>query len=84
MATIFRDSEELLLVVIMRRGSTINCEAYMNALRKLHSQTQCLNTLADFRCSTAVWQIQDTHHSANREGNQKTEVNSVATPTIQS
>jgi histone-lysine N-methyltransferase SETMAR len=38
MATIFCDLEGLLLVVIMKGGTTNNSEAYVNALKKLYSQ----------------------------------------------
>jgi histone-lysine N-methyltransferase SETMAR len=38
MATIFWDSEGLLLVNIMPRGATINSEAYVKTLKKLHSR----------------------------------------------
>jgi histone-lysine N-methyltransferase SETMAR len=38
MATIFWDSEGLLLVDIMPRGTTINSEAYVKTLKKLHSR----------------------------------------------
>jgi hypothetical protein len=69
---------------IMRGGTTINSEAYVNVLRKLHSQMQCLTTLADFRHSTAAWQYQDARQSENYEGDKKTEMDSAATPTIQS
>jgi histone-lysine N-methyltransferase SETMAR len=38
MATVFWDSEVLLLVVIVRRETTINSEAYVNTLKRFHSR----------------------------------------------
>jgi hypothetical protein len=42
MVSIFWDSEGLLLVVIMKRGTTINSEAYVNMMKKLYSQMRCV------------------------------------------
>jgi hypothetical protein len=67
----------------MIRGTTINSEAYMNECAEKPSFTEAVFDHTSI-FHTVVWQCQDTRQSATHEGDQKIEVDSVATPTIQS